>query len=173
MPGRASGGARGKVSQPSSKVSQPGGRVGGQLSGGASGAASGPSRRGRLMASVTYLLLFLFGLLQAVIGSFQYSRGPVPVTSVCFALGIFVTCILSAWGMRTVVAGLMPGVGWFIAAFILATGTQGGSILITNSTAGEWFLFGGSIGAAAGCLVSYVRWTKVAQAGRAARRASR
>jgi hypothetical protein len=121
----------------------------------------------------TYVLLFLFGLLQAVIGGFQYSRGPAPVTSICFALGILVTCILSDWGMRTVAAGLMPGVGWFIAVLILATGTQGGSILITNSTAGEWFLFGGSICAAAGCLVSYVCWTKVAQAGRAGRRAAR
>jgi hypothetical protein len=121
----------------------------------------------------TYVLLFLFGLLQALIGSFQYSRGPTPVASICFALAILVTCILSAWGMRTVIGGLMPGVGWFIAAFILATGTQGGSVLITNSTAGEWFLFGGSAAAAAGCLVSYVRWTKIAQAGRAARRAAR
>ena len=135
--------------------------------------ASGRSPAERLIGIGGYLVLFLFGLAQAVIGCFQYGRGPAPVASVCFALAILVTCVLSAWGMRTVAGGLMPGVGWFIAAFILATGTRGGSVLITNSTAGEWFLFGGSSCAAAGCLVSYVRWTKVAQAGRAARRTAR
>jgi hypothetical protein len=131
------------------------------------------SKPGRLPAVATYALLFLFGLLQAVIGCFQYSRGPAPVASVCFALGIGATVIFAAWGMRTVLGGLMPAVGWFIATFILATGTQGGSVLITNSTAGEYFLFGGSVCAAAGCLASYVRWTKIAQANRAARRAQR
>jgi hypothetical protein len=51
-------------------------------------------------------------------------------------------------------------VGWFVAAFVLATGTQGGSILVTSTTAGEWFLFGGAACAAVGCLLSYIRWSR-------------
>jgi hypothetical protein len=105
-------------------------------------------------------MLLLFGLLQGLIGCFQYSRGPVPLAAIGFALAIFVTCVLGAWGMRTAVGGLMPGVGWFATAFILATATQGGSVVITNTTAGKWFLFGGAGCAAAGCLVSYLGFSR-------------
>jgi hypothetical protein len=101
-------------------------------------------------------MLFLLGLLEGLIGCFQYSRGPAPLAAVCFALAILVTCVLGAWGMRAPAGGLMPGVGWFAAAFVLATATQGGSVVITNTTAGKWLLFGGAGCAAAGCLVSYL-----------------
>jgi hypothetical protein len=132
-----------------------------------------PGRRERLIGICAYIALFLFGLLQALIGCFQYGRGPAPLAAVGFDLAILATCVLGAQGMRTVLGGLMPGVGWFVAAFVLATGTQGGSVLITNMTAGEWFLFGGSACAAGGCLVSYVRWAKVGLAARQHRQSGR
>jgi hypothetical protein len=134
---------------------------------------SGSGQHGRLMGICAYVLLFLFGLLQGVIGCFQYSRGPAPLAAIGFDLAILATCLLSAWGMHAVAGGLMPGVGWFVAAFVLATGTQGGSVLITNTTAGEWFLFGGAACAAVGCLLSYVRWSKAGHGNRMARRAGR
>ena len=132
------------------------------------GGRSGPAPRagrpggsgGRPAAIAAYLLLFAFGLLQALIGAFQYSRGPVPLAAVCFAAGILVTCVLGAWGMRTPAGGLMPGVGWFATTFILATATQGGSVVITNTTAGKWFLFGGAGCAAVGCLVSFLGFSR-------------
>lgn len=130
-------------------------------------------RRERLIGISAYVALFLFGLLQAVVGCFQYSRGPGPLVAAGFDLAILATCVLGAWGMRTPAGGLMPGVGWFAAAFVLATATQGGSVLITNSTAGQWFLFGGSACAAVGCLMSYLIWSKASQRGRAAGRAAR
>ncbi|HEY1643742.1 MAG TPA: hypothetical protein VGG35_23950 [Streptosporangiaceae bacterium] len=115
---------------------------------------------GRAAALATYLLLLVFGLLQALIGSFQYSRGPVPLAAVLFAAGILATCVLGAWGMRNPAGGLMPGVGWFATTFILATATQGGSVVITNTTAGKWFLFGGAGCAAVGCLVSFLGFSR-------------
>lgn len=130
---------------------------------------SRPGRPERLIGICAYVALFLFGGLQAVIGCFQYSRGPAPLAAAGFDLAILVTCVLGAWGMRTAVGGLMPGVGWFVAAFVLATGTQGGSILITSTTAGEWFLFGGAGCAAVGCVFSYVRWSRASQGARAGR----
>ena len=39
----------------------------------------------------------------------------------------------------------MPAVGWFIASFVMAMGTPGGSIVITNSGPGKWYLFGGAV----------------------------
>jgi hypothetical protein len=121
---------------------------------------------GQLTAVSAYVVLFLLGVAEAAIGCFQYSRGPVPLAGVCFALGILVTCLLAGWGMRTALGGLMPGAGWLATSFALATGTQGGSVLITNTTAGQVFLFGGAACAAGGCLVAYLRWSKLSRGAR-------
>ena len=108
-----------------------------------------------------YVMLLLLGALEALIGCFQYSRalGSFPVAAVGFAAGIGVTCVLGAWGMRRPLGGLMPAVGWFITSFVLAMGTPGGSVVITNTTAGQWYLFGGSACALAAVVFGFVRWS--------------
>ena len=106
-------------------------------------------------------MLLLLGALEGLIGCFQYGRalGFFPVGAVAFAVAIGVTCVLGAWGMRRPLGGLMPAVGWFITSFVLAMGTPGGSVVITNTTAGKWYLFGGAACAAAGVVFGFVRWS--------------
>jgi len=108
-----------------------------------------------------YCMLLLFGALLGLIGCFQYSRalGSFPVAAVGFAVAIGVTCVLGAWGMQRPLGGLMPAVGWFITSFVLAMGTPGGSVVITNTAAGKWYLFAGSACAAAGVVIGFVRWS--------------
>jgi hypothetical protein len=108
-----------------------------------------------------YCMLLLLGALEGLIGCFQYGRalGFFPVGAVAFAVAIGVTCVLGAWGMRRPLGGLMPAVGWFITSFVLAMGTPGGSVVITNTTAGKWYLFGGAACAAAGVVFGFVRWS--------------
>jgi hypothetical protein len=130
---------------------------------------AGTGKNDRLLATCCYVALFLLGLLQALIGSFQYSRGPVPLAAIGFDLAILVTCVLGAWGMRTPGGGLMPGAGWLLMTLVLATGTQGGSVVITNTPAGKWFLFGGAACAAAGAVLSYLGWSRAGQAGKVRR----
>ena len=102
---------------------------------------------GRMVALGCYFLLLVFGVLLGMIGSFQYNRalGSFPVAAPAFALGAGVACVLGGWGMRRPLGALMPAVGWFVASFVLAMGTPGGSVLITNTGGGEWFLFGGAL----------------------------
>lgn len=127
------------------------------------GQPAGASRRTgeRFVTVGGYFLLFVLGVLQGLIGAFQYSRavGPVPVAALGFALLIGATSVLGAWGMHRPLAGLLPAIGWFLAAFVLAMGTAGGSVLITNTGDGQWFLFGGSLCAAAGVVIGFVRWS--------------
>jgi len=108
-----------------------------------------------------YCMLLLLGVLEGLIGCFQYSRalGPVPAAALAFAAAIGVTCVLGAWGMRRPLGGLMPAVGWFIASFVLAMSTPGGSVVITNTGAGKWFLFGGVACAISGVLIAFLRWS--------------
>ena len=107
-----------------------------------------------------YCALLLLGVLEGVIGSFQYSRalGSFPAAAVAFAVAIGVTCGLGGWGMSRALGGLMPAVGWFIASFVLSMSTPGGSVVITNTGAGKWFLFGGAICSVAGVVFAFLRW---------------
>ena len=119
---------------------------------------------GRLVVVGGYIMLLLLGVAQSVIGCFQYSRalGPVPAAALAFDVAILVTCVLGAWGMRSPLGGLMPGVGWFVSSFVLAMSTSGGSVVITNTGAGMWVLFGGSVGAGAGVLIAFA-WSSAAR----------
>lgn len=130
------------------------------------------SRSERIVTVAAYIMLFLLGLMQAVLGCFHYSSGPVPLAAIGFDLLLLATCLLGAAGMRRPVGGLMPAVGWFVASFVLAMGTQGGSVVITNTAAGQWFLFGGSACAVAGAATGFFRWPgpAVPRGGRLARR---
>ena len=107
-----------------------------------------------------YAALFLLGLMQGLIGTFQYSRGPVPLAAVLFDLAILATCLLGSWGMRRALGGFLPALGWFIVTLLLSSGSSGGSVFITDSTAGKWFLFGGAVCAVAGAVASYALWSR-------------
>jgi len=120
-----------------------------------------PGRRPDVAVTVAlYVVLIIFGALQGLLGTFFYGAGPVPVASVLFDLAILATCLFGAWGLERPSGGLAPAAGWFIAVLILASGTSGGSVLITATGAGEWFLFGGAAGAAAGVVAAFMIWSR-------------
>jgi Family of unknown function (DUF6113) len=99
-----------------------------------------------------YVLLFLLGALQGLIGSFQYGRSPAPLIAIVLVVILFATCVGCGWGVGTFAGGLVPALGWFVTAFIIAMPRPNGSVVITATAAGEWFLYGG----AAACLVGTV-----------------
>lgn len=114
------------------------------------------------MVGGAYAMLLVLGLAESLLGSFQYGHvvGPVPVTALAFDLVILLTCVAGAWGMRRRLGGLMPAVGWFVGALVLAMGTPGGSVVITNTGAGKWFLFGGAACAVGGVVVAFLRYPR-------------
>ena len=115
-----------------------------------------PAGGQRALTVVGYVTLFLLGALQGLIGSFQYSRTPTPLIAIILIVIIFVTCAGAGWGIGTFGAGLLPGVGWILASFILASGRPNGSVIITASTAGEWYLYGGALACAAGSVTAFI-----------------
>ncbi|HUY44505.1 MAG TPA: hypothetical protein VMV92_02075 [Streptosporangiaceae bacterium] len=121
-----------------------------------------PYRQRDAQAFVTggaYSLLFLAGALQALVGCFQFSRsvGSLPLVALVLAALIGVTCVLGAAGMGSPAGALVPAVGWFVVSVALTLPTAAGSVIITNTAAGEWYLYGGSVCAAAGVVVAFVR----------------
>jgi Family of unknown function (DUF6113) len=125
------------------------------------GPARPPAGDGRGVRVGAYVLLFVLGALQALIGTFQFSRGPSwSLVAICFAVAIGVTCLLGSWGMRAAAGGVLPAAGWFIVSVLLGTSSSGGSVLVTNTPQGKWFLFGGAVCAAAGAIISFAKWTR-------------
>jgi hypothetical protein len=115
----------------------------------------------RLVAPLAYVMLFLLGAVQALIGTFQYSRGPVPLVAICFDLAILVTCVLGSWGMRSAAGGALPAAGWLLVTLALGSISNDGTVLVTDTTAGKWFLFGGAVCAAGGAVFAFARWSRV------------
>ena len=132
--------------------------------------ATSGRRKAVIVIIGAYVLLFVLGAMEGLVGCFHYSGtlGPVSAAALTFAAAIFATCVLAAWGMQAPTAGLMPAVGWFAASFVLAMATPGGSIVITDSATGKWFLYGGSACAAAGVVVAFA-----GQSGRRSSQAAR
>jgi hypothetical protein len=119
----------------------------------------------RLLAAFgVYGVLFLLGLVEGMIGSFQYSRtaGSVPVAALVSCAAILATCLLAAWAMRSVSGALTPGMGWIIASFVLSMPVSNGSVIITNSTPGKWYLYGGTLSVVAGVVLSFAGMARAA-----------
>jgi hypothetical protein len=119
----------------------------------------------RGLTTIIYLALFLFGAAQGLLGSFYYAVGPDPLAAIGFDVAILATCLLGAWGTGQGAGSFVPAVGWFIMTFVLASGTSAGSVIVTASTAGELFLFGGAICALIGAVAGFTAWARRRPAG--------
>jgi uncharacterized membrane protein len=115
---------------------------------------------GQGLAVAAYVALFVLGAVLGLLGTFHYSQGPAPFAAIGFDLAILATCVLGSWGTRTGLGGLLPAAGWLLVTLVLSTAPAGGSILVTASLAGEWFLFGGAVAAVGGAVYAYARWSR-------------
>jgi hypothetical protein len=129
-----------------------------------------PDREGThwLVTGAVYIMLFLLGGFEGLIGSFQYSHvvGSVPVVALACCLVLLATCLLAAWAMRTVSGALVVAVGWLVASFLMAMPVPSGSLVITGTTPGVWYLYGGTISALLGVGLSFGSWVRQGGTGR-------
>jgi len=112
-----------------------------------------------LLTGGAYTALFLAGAVEGLIGSFQYSR-MAPVAAIVFCVVLLITCLLGAWAMRSVAGALWPALGWFVTSFVLSMPAASGSVIITNSAAGKWYLYGGTVCALSGIGLSFGVWAR-------------
>jgi hypothetical protein len=115
------------------------------------------SRKGTrvLLTGAAYAALFLAGAVEGLIGSFQYSRS-APLGAIVFCVVLLATCLLGAWAMRSVSGAIFPAVGWIVVSFVLSMPVASGSVIITNTTAGKWYLYGGAVASLGGVALSFM-----------------
>ena len=106
--------------------------------------APGGKRTRLLLTVAAYAALFLVGVVEGLIGSFQYSRN-APLAAIVFCVVLLITCLLGAWGMGSAGGALWPAIGWIVTSFVLSMPVPGGSVIITNTAAGKWYLYGGTV----------------------------
>jgi hypothetical protein len=125
------------------------------------GLAGGKGRRS-LVTGAVYGVLVLLGAVEGLIGSFQYSHtaGSVPVAAIAACALILATCLLASWAVRSVTGALMPAIGWILASFVLSMPVSNGSVIITNTTAGKWYLYGGTLSTLLGVALSFAGWAR-------------
>ena len=117
-------------------------------------------KRTRLLVTVAAnTALFLVGAVEGLIGSFQYSRS-APAGAIGFCLLLLATCLLGAWAMRSVSGALWLAVGWILASYVLSMPVSGGSVIIADTSAGKWYLYGGAVSALAGIALSLGGWVR-------------
>jgi hypothetical protein len=102
-----------------------------------------------------YVMLFVLGASQGLLGSFHYGNQPTPLVAIVIVVAILVTCVGCGWGIGTFFAGLLPAIGWIAVSFTLALPRPGGSVIITATTAGELYLYGGALAAVAGAIAAF------------------
>jgi hypothetical protein len=115
-----------------------------------------------VVTAAANVALLLFGAAQGMIGSFQYSHW-APVGAMLFCAAILVTCLLAGWGMQSITGAFMPAIGWVIASYVLAMPMSNGSVIVANTTAGKWYLYGGTLSVTAAVVVSFAVWVRAAQ----------
>jgi hypothetical protein len=49
----------------------------------------------------------------------------------------------------------MPAFGWILASFVMSLPASNGSVIITNTAAGKWFLYGGALSTVVGVALSF------------------
>ncbi len=123
-----------------------------------------------LVSAGVYGVLFLLGLVEGMIGSFQYARtaGSVPVAALVSCAAILATCLLAGWGMRSASGAVLPAMGWVIASFVLSMPVSNGSVIITSTTPGKWYLYGGTLSVAIAVVLSLIGLAGSARRGGAA-----
>ena len=121
-----------------------------------------PARPDARHAGAAYAALFLLGVMEGLLGCFQYSHmiGRVPAAALAFCAVVFLTCLLGGLGMGSPLGALVPAFGWLLASLVLTMPTAAGSVIVTNTTAGEWYLYGGAASAALAVVLTFVlpRW---------------
>lgn len=108
-----------------------------------------------LLTGAAYAALFGVGVVEGMFGSFQYSRA-APAGAIGFAAALLATGLAAAWAMHSVSGALAPAVGWILASFVLSMPTTGGSVIIADTPAGKWYLYGGTTAAVLAVLGPFI-----------------
>ncbi|MCO5972073.1 DUF6113 family protein [Actinoallomurus soli] len=108
-----------------------------------------PSPAPGLVTGAAYGVLVVLGLFLGAITSFQFSwtAGSVPVAAILLSFVEFAAFRLAGWAMESKLGVVALAVPWLIVVVLLSSRRPEGDLVVTGTTAGYVFIFGGAIAA--------------------------
>jgi hypothetical protein len=119
-----------------------------------------PKPEPAILIGLAYGVLAVVGVLLGVVGSFEFSwqLGSVPVAAILLSLVNLVAFRAAGWAMESKLGAVVPAVLWMIILVVLASRRPEGDLVVTGTTPGYVYMFGGAVAA----LVAIV-WTRTAR----------
>lgn len=119
-----------------------------------------PKPEPAFLVGLVYGLLAVLGVLLGVIGSFQFAweAGEIPVAALALSLVNLAVFRAGGWATESKLGAVIPALLWMIVLFVLASRRPEGDLVVTGTTAGYVYMFGGAVAA----LVA-VAWTRPAR----------
>ncbi|WP_460354053.1 DUF6113 family protein [Actinoallomurus acanthiterrae] len=119
-------------------------------------APQGPASEPGLVTGAAYGALAVLGLFLGVVGSFEFSwtAGSVPVAAILLSLVEFAAFRFAGWGMSGRLGVAAIAVPWLIVVVLLSSRRPEGDLIVTGTTGGYVFIFGGAIAAVAAAVAT-------------------
>ncbi|SEG98825.1 hypothetical protein SAMN05444920_11264 [Nonomuraea solani] len=108
------------------------------------------------LGGAAYGMLFVLGVVMAVVGGFTHPAevGPVPAGAVAWVLGLFGVCLGAAKLMRARLGVMAPGIGWLLVTMPFTLELGSGDLVIASGVPGYTYLYGGLAALVAAYLLS-------------------
>ncbi|MEV0399896.1 DUF6113 family protein [Actinoallomurus sp. NPDC050550] len=115
-----------------------------------------PPREPGLVTGAAYGVLAVLGLLIGLVGSFEFSwtAGSVPMAAILLSLVEFAAFRLAGWGMSGRLGVAAMAIPWLIVVVLLSSRRPEGDLIVTGTTGGYVFIFGGAIAAVAAAVAT-------------------
>lgn len=119
-----------------------------------------PTAEPAFLLGLTYGVLAVLGVLLGVIGSFEFSweAGSVPVAAILLSALNLAVFRAAGWAMESKLGAVIPAALWIVILVVLSSRRPEGDLVVTGTTAGYVYMFGG----AAAALAAIV-WTRSAR----------
>jgi Family of unknown function (DUF6113) len=119
-----------------------------------------PAPESAVLIGLAYGVLAVLGVLLGVIGSFEFSwqLGGVPVAAIFLSLVNLAAFRAAGWAMEAKLGAVIPAVLWMIILVVLSSRRPEGDLVVTGTTPGYVYMFGGAVAALAAIV-----WTRSAR----------
>jgi hypothetical protein len=116
-----------------------------------------PPSEPAFLIGLVYGVLAVLGVLLGLIGSFEFSWtiGGVPVAAIMLSLVNLAAFRAAGWAMESKLGAVVPAALWMIILLVLSSRRPEGDLVVTGTTAGYVYMFGGAVAA----LVA-IAWTR-------------
>lgn len=119
-----------------------------------------PAPESAILVGLAYGLFAVLGVLLGLIGSFEFSwqLGGVPVAAIFLSLVNLAAFRAAGWAMERKLGAVVPAVVWMIILVVLSSRRPEGDLVVTGTTPGYVYMFGGAVAALAAII-----WTRSAR----------